>query len=1790
MMPNKYTFVVVLLFFCAVTANAATYTITKLSDNKTKSIAEILGNKSDCELREAVQAANSTPEDDVIEFDPNVFGEKQTIVLDGSLRIEGGTKGSLTINGNGVTITAPNNSVILVFPNQTLTLTGTTVAGGSDLFGGGIHNGGTTTLINCTVRDNFASTDGGGIWNTGTVNLYNSTVSGNHASRYGGGINNPVGSATLINSTVTGNSANFGGGISRSNFEGDPYQTILTNTIVAGNTSPTGPDIFAVIDSQSYNLIGNTAGTEILGDTTGNILNQNALLGPLQNNGGPTLTHALLANSPAIDHGNNLSAFGLTDQRGSGFPRFNHRRVDIGAFEAANTIPITATVVDNTSDNGSLSACTAAANDCSLRGAISNSVAGFINAISFDPNVFSAPQTITLTNGELSIAGSSIDVEIRGRNGLTISGNNASRVFLVDQAIFTLYDVTIANGRAVQGGGIFNNFGTLTVNNSTISNNVTTPGGIGGGIFNNNGVVNIFNSTFSGNQANPSAANSGGLGGAIFNLGGSLKLTNSTIAFNTGLICGGIFANSGKVVSGNSIIANNFAARGFDFFGTLTSLGYNIIGNIQDTNIIGTMTGNILNVAANLAPLANNGGPTMTHSLFGGSPALNAGGNALALDENVQPTTTDQRGAGFSRIFGTAVDIGSFESGNPLNLTVDTTGDNGSLSDCTTAASDCSLRGAISRANSSTGNDTITLDPGIFASTQTITLGGSEIIIAANGSLTLNGINGLRISGNNASRIFTVNAAAVVNFNNLTLNGGGNVADGGAIYNSGTVTLTNSTISGNTASNNGGAIYQNGAALSLINSTVSGNVVIGGAGRGGGIYVNSGSVNFTNSTIAYNTANNGGGVFNSGGTVNSGNTIIGNNFGATGFDFSGTLTSQGYNFIGNTSLTNITGVTTGNILNRFIQVGALQNNGGGTFTHAPLSGSPAINAGSNSLALDAANQPLTTDQRGAGFLRILNGRVDIGAFESALLPPPPDFVVDTTSDDGSLSACTAAGNDCSLRGAIATANATAGNETINFDSGVFAASQTITLTNGHIPVSSGSITINGINGLRISGNNASRIFIIAIGATLNLNNLTLTNGFQGGDGGAIFSQGTLNITNSTISANRSTERGGGIFNFAGTVNLVNSTLSGNFLNAVSQGGGIYNLSGTVNATNSTITNNSAGDGGGIYNDSGTVNAGNTIIAGNNSATSPDFFGTLNSRGYNLIGSTNLTTITGITSGNILNVNARLAPLANNGGVTFTHQLLANSPAVDSGSNALAVDANGQPVTTDQRGAGFSRIYNFTVDIGAFEATIFQSLTLSVDTSSDDGNLTACTSAPNDCSLRGAITRSQTPGNFTISFDSVVFASPKTITLTNGQLVINNSGGSSLTISGSNGVTISGNNASRVFLVSATSNATFQGLTITGGNASDNGGGIYSDGNLTINNCTISGNTAANGGFGGGIIHSSNQLTVTNSTISGNSADTGGGIYLAANASLQNVTITNNSAITSSGGILIDGDLQLGRSIIAGNSAPDAPDILGNINSQGYNLIENMIGNIGGNTTGNILHQNARLAPLGFYGGVTQTHALLSGSPAINAGNTATSPTLDQRGAARIGTADIGAFELNNTANGGTFAAVLPSGNQNVGYNFTLVPNNSGFTYSVTSGILPNGLSLTTNFAPTAVIAISGTPTQSGTFNFAITATNGVISNVTNYSLFVLAPTAANVSVSGRVLTPDGRGLQNAVVTITDQNGAIRSYRTGSFGYYHFEDVAAGATYVFEITSKRFRFAPQIVNLSEDLSELNFTAQ
>jgi hypothetical protein len=139
---------------------------------------------------------------------------------------------------------------------------------------------------------------------------------------------------------------------------------------------------------------------------------------------------------------------------------------------------------------------------------------------------------------------------------------------------------------------------------------------------------------------------------------------------------------------------------------------------------------------------------------------------------------------------------------------------------------------------------------------------------------------------------------------------------------------------------------------------------------------------------------------------------------------------------------------------------------------------------------------------------------------------------------------------------------------------------------------------------------------------------------------------------------------------------------------------------------------------------------------------------------------------------------------------------------------------------------------------------------------------------------------------------------------------------------------------------------------------------------------------------------------------------------------------------------------------------------------------------------------------------------------------------------------------------------------------------SGVIYNLTFNVIgatnqTSGLSFVNPVNNASAIQFNnGAPT--------IAATNGLFT--------VLAPTAASVSVSGRVLTGSGRGLMNATVTMTDTNGNKRTARTGAFGYFRFNEVEAGQTYIFNVSSKRYSLAPQVISVMEDVSELNFTAQ
>ncbi|NND96300.1 MAG: DUF4347 domain-containing protein, partial [Pirellulaceae bacterium] len=240
-------------------------------------------------------------------------------------------------------------------------------------------------------------------------------------------------------------------------------------------------------------------------------------------------------------------------------------------------------------------------------------------------------------------------------------------------------------------------------------------------------------------------------------------------------------------------------------------------------------------------------------------------------------------------------------------------------------------------------------------------------------------------------------------------------------------------------------------------------------------------------------------------------------------------------------------------------------------------------------------------------------------------------------------------------------------------------------------------------------------------------------------------------------------------------------------------------------------------------------------------------------------------------------------------------------------------------------------------------------------------------------------------------------------------------------------------------VAGTADVTLTNVNVTLNNAGD-GGGIHNAGTVTLVDSTISDNTSTNQGGGlfndatavatgstfsgnnaidGAGIYNSNfgsvqTLTLTNVTLSGNTASgDGGGLANTELADLVNVTITNNSAADGGGIFRGTGTVttNITNSIIASNTAATGPDVSGNVNSNGFNIVGNDSGS-GGFIGSDLLNTDPLLDPtLKNNGGPTQTHAITASSPAYNAGTTIGVPNTDQRGETRDASPDIGAYEF-----------------------------------------------------------------------------------------------------------------------------------------------------------------------------------
>jgi hypothetical protein len=641
----------------------------------------------------------------------------------------------------------------------------------------------------------------------------------------------------------------------------------------------------------------------------------------------------------------------------------------------ASTIPVPTTVVTNPADSGS----------GTLRQAVAATVSGGIVIFT---NTLSG-QTILLTNGEMVLSNSIVIDATSLGGGLTLSGDNASRIFYVNSnQTVSLRGLTLTGGNGVGftlygSGGAVENLGALSLTQCTVLNNQASGGsaaslqgsGRGGGICNDSSAASLtlVNCTFTRNQA-------GTYGGAIENRG-SLVAEYCTIYGNGSGSGGGGIDNFGNdydqggnytayYTLADCIVAGTILTQDIRSEATTaTRQGANIVPfTFEYFSFSGSGPG-YLTAAPQLAPLGHFGGSTQTMPPLPGSPAI----DAASLIPGIP---ADQRGS--ARDVGAAPDIGAVESGG---LWVQNNTDNSANS----------LRAVLASAAGVASPKIILFNTNL--SGQTITL-ASQLLVTDPYGVTVDASalsGGVQISGNAATRVFWVTNGAFATLNSLTLlyglappgsfglNGGG-----GGIFCGGHVALLNCSLlynlvvaPGSTPGFAGGIACYNGD-VRLTNCTVAFNQAFGPNGEGGAFYNYGGTLMFDHCTVADNLAG-----LDNGGVAQNGSTLLHATVLANGnVDFRNASggASLGNNFIADGSSSGLMNGVNGD------QIGAggtaadaalapLGSYGGLTQTMPPLPGSPLIDAGGVTA--------LATDQR--GFPRSAGLAPDIGSVEGVHL-------------------------------------------------------------------------------------------------------------------------------------------------------------------------------------------------------------------------------------------------------------------------------------------------------------------------------------------------------------------------------------------------------------------------------------------------------------------------------------------------------------------------------------------------------------------------------------------------------------------------------------------------------------------------------------------------------------------------------------------------------------------------------------------------------------------------------------
>lgn len=684
-------------------------------------------------LRQAILDANACPGANTIDFDPAVTNTitltTGELLINDDLTIVGPGPEWLAIDGNYPNTT---NRVFVVEPDLVVTIASLTITNGYYFAGGGIVNGGTLTVSNCTLSGNSAYF-GGGIANfDGSLAIIDSTLSGNSTIpvieidhplavllNAGGGILNlglqTNATLTVSGSTFSQNSAGIGGGIYNGNLSvldffgySNTVSTLqITDSTLTTNVAFFGGGIFngaisnsvAALIVSNCTLSGNSAVIKGGGIGNGNSLptlyyvdeepplidffdlrggavtivnsalsDNSVFLIALTNN--PTAEYLFLASGSGggglYNEGDVTIVNSTLDNNSAGFPD-NSFTLDEDLFFALYFL-------GNLGGGGILNEggaliitnSTVSGNSSFIQGGGILNAFGPWRAVFLEPtNIFATARSATVQISDSILSSNSV-----GAFGAGIANGNiwsliaplpggSNVVSSVQIANSALIDNSVVNDDGGLGAGIASFGGSssytaaLRIDNSTLSGNsiTATNSSLGGGIASYVTELDIANSTLSGNSVSTNANSSGG---GIYLAGGSANIANSTLSSNVAAAGAEIYIQYEAALDIGSTILNNPTGSSItNDGGTVTSFGYNLSRDSGGGFLM--QATDQINTDPLLGPLQDNGGPTFTHALLCGSPALDAGTNFL------DTATTDQRGTGYLRTFGAATDIGAFE-------------------------------------------------------------------------------------------------------------------------------------------------------------------------------------------------------------------------------------------------------------------------------------------------------------------------------------------------------------------------------------------------------------------------------------------------------------------------------------------------------------------------------------------------------------------------------------------------------------------------------------------------------------------------------------------------------------------------------------------------------------------------------------------------------------------------------------------------------------------------------------------------------------------------------------------------------------------------------------------------------------------------------------------------------------------------------------------------------------------------------------------------------------------------